>query len=149
MPIFGSRENSVRNGFALYLASDGPILADSPTLSGLAGLCALAQCLSPAAVNPSEASTPGWKTIFKVVPGTSIDATTKLYHPRLEHHYRDPTIAYFCRGTAGMGSIDILESRVPRDKRNAGAHFVKWRSQCPEDLRPFVGKLAAVFAIQL
>ena len=28
-------------------------------------------------------------------------------------------------------------------------HLVEWRSQCPEDLRPFIKRLAAVFAINL
>ena len=28
-------------------------------------------------------------------------------------------------------------------------HFAAWRSQCPEDLRPYVSRLAAVFAVKL
>ena len=39
------------------------------------------------------------------------------------------------------GSSDLRESLAQ--------HLAEWRSHCPEDLRPFVARLAAVFAVKL
>ncbi|HET9377386.1 MAG TPA: hypothetical protein VFO40_20590, partial [Chthoniobacterales bacterium] len=39
------------------------------------------------------------------------------------------------------GSSDANESLAQ--------HFTEWRSHCPENLRPFVARLAVVFAVKL
>jgi hypothetical protein len=49
----------------------------------------------------------------------------------------------------GWESVTFL-NRGPRDANETLAkHLVRWRSQCPADLSPFVSKLAAIFAIKL
>jgi hypothetical protein len=55
----------------------------------------------------------------------------------------------FAAEPRGWEALTFLNRGSPETNEMLAPHFVKWRSQCPEDLRPFVGKLAAVFAIQL
>ena len=49
----------------------------------------------------------------------------------------------------------IAKLRALRNRGSTGTneslaeYFAAWRSQCPEDLRPFVNRLAAVFAVKL
>ena len=37
----------------------------------------------------------------------------------------------------------------PGTNESLGQHLAQWRSRCPQDLRPFVNRLAAVFAVKL
>jgi hypothetical protein len=49
----------------------------------------------------------------------------------------------------GWESVTFL-NRGPRDAdESLTKHLAEWRSRCPTDLRPFVAKLAAIFAIKL
>jgi hypothetical protein len=49
----------------------------------------------------------------------------------------------------GWEAVTFL-NRGPRDANSSlQSHFANWRSQCPADLRPFVARLAAAFAIKL
>jgi hypothetical protein len=49
----------------------------------------------------------------------------------------------------GWESVAFLNRRSSDGNESLANQFAKWRSQCPENLRPFVGRLAAVFAVKL
>jgi hypothetical protein len=49
----------------------------------------------------------------------------------------------------GWEALTFLNRGMPSSNESLVQHFAKWRSQCPEELRPFITRLAAVFAIKL
>jgi len=49
----------------------------------------------------------------------------------------------------GWQTIALLNRGSSNAEESVAQHFVEWRSQSPDDLRPFVNKLAAVFAVKL
>jgi len=49
----------------------------------------------------------------------------------------------------GWEAVTFLNRGSPDARESLAQHFVEWRSQCPKDLRPFVSRLAAVFAVKL
>src|SRR6266478_171510 len=49
----------------------------------------------------------------------------------------------------GWEAMVFLNRGSSNAEESLAQRFVEWRSQCPEDLRPFVTRLAAVFAIKL
>jgi hypothetical protein len=49
----------------------------------------------------------------------------------------------------GWEAVTFLNHGSSVTNESLAQHLAKWRSQCPEDLRPFVDKLAEVFAIKL
>jgi hypothetical protein len=49
----------------------------------------------------------------------------------------------------GWEAVAFLNRGSSNPEESLAQHFVEWRSQCPDDLRPFVTRLAAVFAIKL
>jgi hypothetical protein len=50
---------------------------------------------------------------------------------------------------SGWEAVAFLNRGSPDARESLTQHFVEWRSQCPKDLRPFVSRLAAVFAVKL
>jgi hypothetical protein len=71
-------------------------------------------------------------------PTSILSATSSLY-PRRYVNLQKPKgrLAAFLN----RGSSDANESLAQ--------HFTEWRSRCPENLRPFVARLAAVFVVKL
>ena len=49
----------------------------------------------------------------------------------------------------GWEAVAFLNRGSSDAEESLAQHFVEWRSQCPKDLRPFVARLAAVFAVKL
>ena len=49
----------------------------------------------------------------------------------------------------GWEAMAFLNRDSPNPNKSLAQHFVKWRSLCPEDLQPFIAKLATVFAVKL
>jgi hypothetical protein len=49
----------------------------------------------------------------------------------------------------GWETVTLLNERSSHEDESLARHFAEWRSRCPEDLRPFVRKLATVFAIDI
>jgi hypothetical protein len=49
----------------------------------------------------------------------------------------------------GWETLAFINRDSPNPNKSLAEHFSEWRSQCPENLRPFVKKLAAVFAVKL
>jgi hypothetical protein len=49
----------------------------------------------------------------------------------------------------GWGAVAFLNRGSSNAEESLAQRLVEWRSQCPEDLRPFVTRLAAVFAMKL
>jgi hypothetical protein len=49
----------------------------------------------------------------------------------------------------GWEAVTFLNRGSSNAEESLAQHFVEWRSQCPKDLRPFVSRLAAVFAVKL
>ncbi len=49
----------------------------------------------------------------------------------------------------GWEAVTFLNRYSVRADESLAQHLAEWRARCPEDLRPFVRKLAAVFAIKL
>lgn len=48
----------------------------------------------------------------------------------------------------GWAALAFLNGDSPNPHKSLAEHFDQWRSRCPEDLRPFVTRLAAVFAVR-
>jgi hypothetical protein len=49
----------------------------------------------------------------------------------------------------GWEAVTFLNRGSSNAEESLAQHFVEWRSKCPKDLRPFVSRLAAVFAVEL
>jgi hypothetical protein len=49
----------------------------------------------------------------------------------------------------GWETVTFLNRGSHNANESLATHLVQWRSQCPENLRPFVTRLAAVFAVKL
>jgi hypothetical protein len=49
----------------------------------------------------------------------------------------------------GWAALTFLNRGYPHSNQSLARHLAKWRSQCPEELRPFLKRLAAVFAVKL
>ena len=49
----------------------------------------------------------------------------------------------------GWETVAFLNRGSSNAEGSLAQHLVEWRSQCPDDLRPFVNRLAAVFAVKL
>jgi hypothetical protein len=49
----------------------------------------------------------------------------------------------------GWETLSFLNRGTPGPNESLAEHLAEWRSQCPEDLRPFITRLAAVFAVKL
>jgi hypothetical protein len=49
----------------------------------------------------------------------------------------------------GWEAVAFLNRGSSNAAESLAQHFVEWRSQCPKELRPFVTRLAAVFAVKL
>jgi hypothetical protein len=49
----------------------------------------------------------------------------------------------------GWESVTFLNRGSQNENESLQEHLAQWRSQCPADLRPFVSKIAAVFALNL
>lgn len=49
----------------------------------------------------------------------------------------------------GWAALTFLNRDFPHSNQSLARHLAKWRSQCPEELRPFLKRLAAVFAVKL
>jgi hypothetical protein len=49
----------------------------------------------------------------------------------------------------GWEAVTFLNRGSSNAEESLAQRFVEWRSQCPKDLRPFVSRLAAVFAVEL
>jgi hypothetical protein len=49
----------------------------------------------------------------------------------------------------GWEALAFLNRDSPNPNKSLAEHFGQWRSRCPKDLRPFVSRLAAVFAVKL
>jgi hypothetical protein len=49
----------------------------------------------------------------------------------------------------GWGAVAFLNRGSSNAEESLAQRFVEWRSQCPENLRPFVTRLAGVFAMKL
>jgi hypothetical protein len=49
----------------------------------------------------------------------------------------------------GWEALAFLNRGSPDANKSLAQHFAEWRSLCPKDLRPFVTRLAAVFAVKL
>jgi hypothetical protein len=49
----------------------------------------------------------------------------------------------------GWEAVTFLNRGSADPNQSLARHFAEWRSQCPSDLRPFVTRLAAVFAVKL
>ena len=48
----------------------------------------------------------------------------------------------------GWEAVTFLNRGFSNAEHSLAQHFAEWRSQCPDDLRPFVTKLAAVFSVK-
>jgi hypothetical protein len=48
----------------------------------------------------------------------------------------------------GWEAVTFLNRGSSNPEESLALHFAEWRSQCPNDLRPFVTRLAAVFAVK-
>jgi hypothetical protein len=49
----------------------------------------------------------------------------------------------------GWEAVTFLNDSSSHEDESLARHLAEWRSRCPEDLRPFVRKLATVFAIAI
>ena len=49
----------------------------------------------------------------------------------------------------GWGALTFLNRGFPRVNGSLTQRLAEWRSQCPEELRPFLSRLAAVFEVKL
>jgi hypothetical protein len=49
----------------------------------------------------------------------------------------------------GWEALAFLNRGSRNPNQSLPQHLAEWRSQCPEDLRPFITRLAAVFAVKL
>ncbi|MBV8175422.1 MAG: hypothetical protein JO151_12790 [Verrucomicrobia bacterium] len=49
----------------------------------------------------------------------------------------------------GWEAVTFLNHGSPGANESLAAHLSAWRSRCPEDLRPFIIRFAAVFAVKL
>jgi len=49
----------------------------------------------------------------------------------------------------GWEAVGFLNRDSPNPNKSLTQHFAEWRSQCPQDLHPFITRLAAVFAVKL
>lgn len=49
----------------------------------------------------------------------------------------------------GWEAVAVLNRGSSNPEESLAQRFVEWRSQCPDDLRPFVTRLAAIFAVKL
>jgi hypothetical protein len=49
----------------------------------------------------------------------------------------------------GWETLTFLNRGASDANQSLTRHLAEWRSQCPSDLRPFISKLAAVFAVKL
>jgi hypothetical protein len=49
----------------------------------------------------------------------------------------------------GWEAVAFLNRDSPNPNKSLAQHFAEWRSQCPQNLHPFVTKLAATFAVKL
>jgi len=49
----------------------------------------------------------------------------------------------------GWETVAFLNRDSPNPNKSLAQHLAEWRSHCPEDLHPFITKLAAVFAVKL
>jgi hypothetical protein len=49
----------------------------------------------------------------------------------------------------GWEAVTFLNRGSPNGRQSLSEHFAQWRANCPDRLRPFVSKLATVFAVRL
>ena len=49
----------------------------------------------------------------------------------------------------GWEAVAFLNRDSPNPNKSLAQHLAGWRSQCPQDLRPFITRLAAVFGVKL
>jgi hypothetical protein len=49
----------------------------------------------------------------------------------------------------GWEAVTFLDRGSSDAEESLAQHLAEWRSRCPEELRPFVTKIAKVFAVQL
>jgi hypothetical protein len=49
----------------------------------------------------------------------------------------------------GWAALTYLNRGLAQSDQSLARHLARWRSQCPEELRPFLKRLAAVFAVKL
>jgi hypothetical protein len=49
----------------------------------------------------------------------------------------------------GWEAVIFLNRGFPRGKGSLAQHLAEWQSQCPENLRPFLSRLASVFGVRL
>ena len=50
---------------------------------------------------------------------------------------------------AGWEAVAFLNRGSSNRRQSLSEHFAQWRANCPDRLRPFVGKLASVFGVRL
>jgi hypothetical protein len=48
----------------------------------------------------------------------------------------------------GWEALAYLNRGAPLANLSLAQHLAEWRSQCPQELRPFITKLAAIFAVK-
>jgi hypothetical protein len=50
---------------------------------------------------------------------------------------------------AGWEAVTFLNRSSSNGRQSLSEHFAQWRANCPDRLRPFVSKVAAVFEVSL
>jgi hypothetical protein len=90
--------------------------------------------------------------------GTSFAGWFRLHQPvlRKDAGHRDwnaiiaaRLLPIFEAEPAGWEAVTFLNRGSPNEQQSLSDHFAQWRANCPDRLRPFVSKLAAVFGIRV
>jgi hypothetical protein len=95
---------------------------------------------------------------YRLPAGTSFSAWFRQHQPALRKNagHRDwntiiatQLLPIFEAEPAGWESVTFLNRGPTNGGEPLSEHFTQWRAACPDHLRPFVTKLAAVFGVSL
>jgi hypothetical protein len=95
---------------------------------------------------------------YRLPAGTSFSVWFRQHQPALrqdaDHRDWNTIIAtqllpIFESEPAGWESVTSLNRGPANGRQTLSEHFAQWRANCPDHLRPFVSKLAAVFGVIL
>jgi hypothetical protein len=90
--------------------------------------------------------------------GTSFAAWLRQHEPALRKDagHRDwntiiagQLLPIFEAEPAGWEAVTFLNRGSSNGRQSLSEHLAQWRANCPDGLRPFVSKLATVFAVRL
>jgi len=142
-------ESLCENGFSVRFAGYDPLMADVASLSRLAELRSVAQRLCRAATRATGTSSPAGKSFL-----VWFQENQAALRQNSDRRDRNTIIAIqllpiFEAEPRGWQTVAFLNRGSFNAEASLAQFLGEWRSQCPDHLRPFVNRLAAVFAVKL